>query len=152
MRCLREGLLAHRRGLHLAAANLLAAASEAAWYRVAERLIDADPTMQGGKLYEAVSADRTAEVLRLTSEKLRESAGGRAANVVPEVQAHGARFRDLRNYGLHPREDISDRQEHAFTEAGCALLFMDAHRYLGNLAELADAAVAYLKGAMTAPA
>lgn len=140
-RCLSEGLTAHRRGLHLAAANLLAAASEAAWYRVAERLLDADPTMRSGKLDQAVADDRTSEVLRLTAEKIREKAGRRAGTLVTEIYANAVRFRDLRNYGLHPREDILAEQEHAFTEAGCALLFMDAHRYLGHLARLADAAV-----------
>lgn len=97
--------------------------------------------MTGGKLDKAVAEDRTAEVLRLTSEKLREKGGKRAGTVVTEVYASAIRFRDLRNYGLHPREDISDAQEHAFAEAGCALLFMDAHRYLGQFAQLADAAV-----------
>ncbi len=50
------------------------------------------------------------------------------ASACTEVYAHAVRFRDLRNYGLHLREDISDAESKRFTEAGCALLLMDAHR------------------------
>jgi hypothetical protein len=58
-RCLREGIADHRRGLHLAAANLLAAASETAGYRVAEHPIEAEPRWPGAKLDKAVGEDRS---------------------------------------------------------------------------------------------
>ncbi len=37
------------------------------------------------------------------------------------------------------------RQDHPFTDAGCALLFRDAHRYIRHLAQLADAVLTALR-------
>lgn len=138
LRCISEALAAHRRGLHLAAVNMLGAASEAAWYAIGERLRDGSPAL-------AVSLDegRTAQVLRLVAdnlEKVKYDNGRPARTDVGELRVTAIHLRDLRNYGLHPRDDISTSHEPAFTEAGAALLTLQANRYFHRLREVAQAA------------
>jgi hypothetical protein len=126
--CLREALDAYRRGLYLSSANMLGAVSEGAWYAAGERLRG-----RVEELDRALDADDTAKVIRLTSEELAK--GTRLRATAAELHSHAAYSRDLRNYGVHPRPgDDPAAQEHAFTEAGCALLLLETHRYLERLA------------------
>lgn len=131
-RCIREAITAFRRNLYLSAANMLGAASEAAWYTLADTLVT---LVNHNALRKAVDGDRTSEVVRLSVEMLRE----RKANIgaLTELQAHEAYLRNLRNYGLHPRSDVNDDHEAAFTEAGCGFLLMQTRRYFVRLGEQA---------------
>jgi hypothetical protein len=116
-RCLEEALAAYRRGLYLAAASLLAAAIEGAWYAVGERLSLSDP-----RIRQALDGDNTAKLQRLVSERL----GAQGA----ELLAHGSLMRELRNYGVHPRGTESAGLENYFTEEACGLLLLEAPRYM----------------------
>lgn len=135
-RCIAEAFRAHRRGLHLAALNMLGAASEAAWYTLGERLRG-----QSLPLAKALDADtRTATVISAVHDLLgpMKLPGGSRVNL-DELRAHATYLRDLRNYGLHPRGRVSDDLEHHFTEHAAALTFMTSHRYFMRLAAIADA-------------
>jgi hypothetical protein len=45
-------------------------------------------------------------------------------------------MRDLRNYGVHPRQGTDGDIEVYFTEDKCGLLFLEAHRHLKHLAKI----------------
>ena len=45
-------------------------------------------------------------------------------------------MRDIRNYGVHPRQVADGDIEVYFTEDKCGLLFLEAHRHLKHLAEI----------------
>jgi len=133
VRCIDEALRAHRRGLHLAAVNMLGAASEAAWYALGERLRG-----DTGQLAKALEDERTA-VIRLVHDQLVQSKpGGATRETLEELRSHATYLRDLRNYGSHPRGRISGDLEHHFTEHATALTFMASHRYFMRLADIAD--------------
>jgi len=132
-RCIAEALRAHRRGLHLAALNMLGAASEAAWYALGERLRDRSP-----QLARALDEDRTAAVIGRVHDLLVQlRPGGVAREALEELRSRAAYLRDLRNYGLHPRGLVSGDLEHHFTEHAAALTFMETHRYFMRLAAIA---------------
>jgi hypothetical protein len=132
-RCVDEAFRANRRGLHLAAVNMLGAASEAAWYSLGERLRG-----QSTALAKALDEDRTVTVFRLVQEVAVQLRLGRSTREnMDELRSHAAYLRDLRNYGLHPRISASSDLEHHFTEHAAALLFMISHRYFMRLAAIA---------------
>jgi hypothetical protein len=135
-RCIEEGLRAHRRGLHLAAVNMLGAASEAAWYSVGERCREQDT-----RLAKALDEEKTAQVISLTADLLGRVRidGHSIRDTLDDLRSQAAHYRNLRNYGLHPRTDSSDEKEMHFTESAAALLFLTAHRYFSRLAEVARA-------------
>jgi hypothetical protein len=103
VRCVDEALCAHRRGLHLAALNMLGAASEAAWYSLGEQLRD-----WSAQLAKALDEDtRTAAVIRLVHEVLVQLKPGRVSReTLEELRSCATYLRDLRNYGLHPRRAV----------------------------------------------
>ena len=130
--CVREALEAFRRGLWLSCVSLLGAVSEGAWWRLAE-------SMRGSsaELDRMLEDDRTsaAALIRETADELGRRKGLRT--VAAELHSHATYLRELRNYGIHPRAaDPEASQEHAFTEAGCALLLLSTHRYLERLASV----------------
>jgi hypothetical protein len=129
-RCLDEAIASARRGLYLSAVNLLGAVSEAAWYRIGEAIGDDE------ELAKALAENRTAQVQRLVVKRFR--ADRRARAMASDLHAHAAFLRDLRNYGVHPRQDQDPGQEQAFTEVGCLLLVMQTHRYLARLRDAAE--------------
>jgi hypothetical protein len=135
VRCVTEALRAHRRGLHLAAVNMLGAASEAAWYSLGERLRD-----RSTQLGRALDEDtRTAAVIRLVHDLLVQlKPGGVSRETLEELRSHATHLRDLRNYGLHPRGRVSGDLEHHFTEHATSLMFMASHRYFMRLAAVAE--------------
>jgi len=45
-------------------------------------------------------------------------------------------MRDIRNYGVHPRQVTDGGIEVYFAEDKCGLLFLEAHRHLKHLAEI----------------
>lgn len=55
-----------------------------------------------------------------------------------DVRAQAARFRDIRNYGMHPVGPHDSDREDPFTEAGATVLFMTARRYFAILADAHD--------------
>lgn len=127
---LREAVRCFYQGRFLAAVDLLAAASEAAWFGVAAaaagRDMKLDLLVAQGEMAATV-IERTTAVL--ASERILP---GATRN---DVRAQAARYRDLRNYGLHPVGGRDADREDAFTEAGAAALFMTARRYLVQLDE-----------------
>ncbi|SOC47851.1 hypothetical protein SAMN05660748_1079 [Blastococcus aggregatus] len=134
VRCVDEALRAHRRGMHLAAVNMLGSASEAAWYALGERLRGRSAQL-ARKLDEDTA---TAAVIRLVHETLvQQKLGGVRREALEELRSHATYLRDLRNYGLHPRGRVSADLEHHFTEHAAALTFMTSHRYFIRLAEIA---------------
>jgi hypothetical protein len=134
VRCVDEAFRAHRRGLHLAAVNMLGAASEAAWYSLGERL-----RSHSTALARALDEDRTVTVFRQVQDVVIQLRVGRSTREnMDELRSHAAYLRDLRNYGLHPRSSVFSDLEHHFTEHAAALLFMNSHRYFKRLAAIAE--------------
>lgn len=127
---LREGTRAFHRGLFIAAVDLLGAASEAAWFGLGTRVSDdgqlADLIARGQNA--AAVIDRTADAI--SRGKAWESRG------LNDLRAQAAHLRDLRNYGLHPTGEPDEDREPAFTEAGCAILYMRAPRYFRQLDQI----------------
>lgn len=124
---LHEAIRCYHRGLFLAGVDLLAAASESAWFVLAS-LIKTD-----ARLSQHVSAGtNAAEVINRAFEAISR-AGVVDRHALNDVRAQAARFRDLRNYGVHPIGIPDLDREPAFTEAGCAVLFMSAPRYFRQL-------------------
>jgi len=130
IRCLREAHRSYRARLWLASSTLLAATSEAAWYQLARR--HAQPGTELERL--ANEGRATAKVIELTSALLL--AEGARRDVVNEVTAMAQYFRDVRNYGLHPRDDHDEDREVPLTESGATVLVLQARRYLTKLAGL----------------
>lgn len=126
-RCLEEALTAHRHGLYLSAASLLGAVSEGAWYAAGEQLRSRD-----SRLAKALDQDQTAKVIDLVCQLMRSV--GRLKAAANELQAYAGYLRDLRNYGIHPREAIDISKEPAFTESATMCLILQTHRYLEQLA------------------
>ena len=127
-RCLEEALTAHRHGLYLSAASLLGAVSEGAWYAAGEQLRSHD-----SRLAKALDQDQTAKVINLVCELMHRV--GRLKAAANELQAFAGYLRDLRNYGIHPREAIDTSKEPAFTESATMCLILQTHRYLEQLAD-----------------
>lgn len=127
-RCLEEALTAHRHGLYLSAASLLGAVSEGAWYAAGEQLRSSER-----RLAAALDNNQTAKVIHLVCDLMRQI--GRLKAAANELQAFAAYLRDLRNYGIHPRETANAGREHAFTESATMCLILQTHRYLEQLAD-----------------
>lgn len=123
---LRESFQAFRHGLFLACASLLGAVSEGAWYAVAERVAG-----EKGALRKALDGDRTAHVQKLLADEFRQLP--RVGTTPDDLLAHAAVLRDIRNFGVHPRESPSEDLSGYLTEEACALLILDMHRYLQKL-------------------
>jgi len=133
VRCFHEAVLAFRRGLYLAAANLAAAASEAAWYGLGELVVKAGGT--GTALRNALDNDNTAKVIQLVTQHLQATAG--LKTTMTELQAQAIHLRDLRNYAVHPRGHDDQQREAHFTEPGCLSLLMLTRRNLERLSGVA---------------
>jgi hypothetical protein len=132
-RCFDEAVRAFRRGLYLAAANLAAAASEAAWYTIANVAVAQDQ-----RLEKPLEDDNTAKLTQITAEILRRAP--RSTTIVNELQAQAAHLRDLRNYAVHPRPEADAHLEAHLTEVGCLALLSTTVRYLARLRGAAQAA------------
>lgn len=55
-----------------------------------------------------------------------------------ELRAYADYLRDVRNDGLHPREEDDADRDVPFTEAGCTAPFMATRRYLVKLLALVE--------------
>jgi hypothetical protein len=134
-RCLGEALAAYRHGLFLACANLLGAASEAAWYSSGERLRALDTQLQ-----KALDDDNTVRVIERVKEVFRQRRSLRI--LADDVVSTAALLRELRNYGAHPRADETTHLERYFSEASAATLLMETHSYLRRLGSAVPALLA----------
>ncbi|RIX26481.1 hypothetical protein [Amnibacterium setariae] len=124
---LREAVRCFQRGLYLAAVDLLAAASEAAWFTLGSKVEG------NAALRRSIRSGRDAgEVIAGTVKALRDGAV-LGSTVLTELHARAGHLRELRNYGLHPLGAVREEHEDAFTEAGAALLFMGTRSYFLTL-------------------
>jgi hypothetical protein len=123
LRALTEAHAALRRRLWLAAAGMLATASEAAWFSLARNI--ARPGSQLERL--AIAGEDSAKVHQLATQRLQET--GVQKSLIHDLGVQGAYFRDIRNYALHPGGPHDSDREVSMTEAGCIAVFMSARRY-----------------------
>ncbi|RNL62863.1 hypothetical protein EFK50_14110 [Nocardioides marmoriginsengisoli] len=128
---LRESRRALTRGLYLASSSLLAAASEAAWFRLAGSV------GSSRSLLDLVASGRdVAKIIELTTQRLRELRVN--GTTVTEVAAQAQHFRDVRNYALHPVTEHDADREAWLDEAGATLLAVAARRYFVKMAVILE--------------
>lgn len=127
-RCLDEALEAYRREMYLSCVTLLGQVSEAAWYAAGELLRCADAGLARLLDQDAKAEKVIGRIVQVLEQKPQTRPG------VQELHAHAGLLRALRNYGVHPRGEPSEQEEHAFTEEAAGLLILESHRYLARLA------------------
>ncbi len=131
-RSLREAIESYRRGVYLAAASLLGAAVEGAWYAAGQRLRHASPRVD-----QLVNRDRTAQLQAAVTATLRDHmVAGHRSWEADALSQFASLMRNIRNYGVHPRQLTDGDIEVYFTEDKCGLLFLETHRHLKQLAEI----------------
>ena len=130
-RSLREAIECYRRGVFLAASSLLGAAVEGAWYAAGQHLRSTAPRVDA-----LVDGDRTAQLQGAVATALRDALPGNRGWEADALSQFARLMRDLRNYGVHPRQVTDGDIEVYFTEDKCGLLFLEAHRHLKHLAEV----------------
>jgi hypothetical protein len=130
-RSLREAIESYRRGVYLAAASLLGAAVEGAWYAAGQRLRSTVPAVD-----QLADSDRTAQLQAAITDALRNSRPGNRKWEADALSTFARLMRDIRNYGVHPRQQADGDIEIYFAEDKCGLLFLEAHRHLKRLAEI----------------
>lgn len=128
--CLAEALEAYRRGLYIAASSLLGATVEGAWYAAGEKL-----RMLDSELERALDNQGTARLQSRVAHLIRTHV--KPSTLADELLGHAGLVRDLRNYGVHPR-DVEDASIDAlFGEEATGLLVLNTHRHLVTLARVA---------------
>lgn len=120
--CVRESLDAYRARLYLASVNLLGAACEAAWYAAGAQLATVD-----NDINLAINGTQTSRVVNRVADALRGTVKQHRLN---ELMAFENHLRELRNYGIHPREDDDTGLAAAFSETGAWCLISQCHRHL----------------------
>jgi len=130
-RSLREAIESYRRGVFLAAASLLGAAVEGAWYAAGQRLRSTVPAVN-----QLADSDHTAQLQGAVTDALRSSLPGNRKWEADALSTFARLMRDIRNYGVHPRQLTDGDIEIYFAEDKCRLLFLEAHRHLKRLAEI----------------
>jgi hypothetical protein len=135
-RSLREAIESYRRGVFLAAASLLGAAVEGAWYAVGQRLRPTVPAVD-----QHADSDHTAQLQGAVTDALRNSLPRGRKWEADSLSTFARLMRDIRNYGVHPRQMTDGDIEIYFVEDKCGLLFLEAHRHLKRLAEITAQAV-----------
>jgi hypothetical protein len=130
-RSLREAIESYRRGVFLAAASLLGAAVEGAWYAAAQRLRPAASAVD-----QLADGDRTAQLQAAVTDVLRTGLPGNRKWEADALSTFARLMRDIRNYGVHPRQQADGDIEIYFAEDKCGLLLLEAHRHLKRLAEI----------------
>lgn len=132
-RCLQEALDSYRRGLYLAALNLLGAGVEGAWFSAAIRV---SHLRQG--LANQLEQDRpvVAGVQRELTDLLRSTR--RTRHRAEELASHATLLREVRNYGVHVRGAEDDELERFFDQVTCGALILATHRHLTGLSDVVD--------------
>jgi hypothetical protein len=139
-RCVEEAIACYRADLFLAAANMLGAASEAAWHEIAERMRAAE--LGGTKLSTELERDNPviARLQQYVLQGLREIEAasfkqrfGFARSALLSVEQVARFWRDLRNYGMHPGDALAPE---TFSQASTGVQIMGASGYLGKLAAI----------------
>lgn len=134
-RCLREAISCYRVSEFLAAAMMLGAAHEAAWYRLANLLVSGDGTLVD--LSAAIDGNWTARVMNLSCDAFIARLPKRRHREVAQLRAQAEMMLNVRNYGLHPRDDSDAALEDQFTELGCTALLVTNRHFLVRLRDLA---------------
>jgi AcrR family transcriptional regulator len=140
-RSLREAIESYRRGVFLAACSLLGTAVEGAWYAAGLRLRSAAPTVD-----EFVESDQTAQLQNAVAAVLRDALPGTRKWEAHALGQFARLMRDVRNYGVHPRQAADGDIEVYFAEDKCGLLFLEGHRHLKQLADATALAIPVLAG------
>lgn len=126
-RCLREALAAYRRGLYLAALNMLGASVEGAWFSAAARVKHVDDNVAS-----ILEQDRPA--IGRVQEALTSLIRSHNRVQADELAIQAVYLRELRNYGLHVRPEEDRALERHFDEASCGQIMLATHRHLTRLA------------------
>jgi hypothetical protein len=124
-------LSAYVRGAYLATATLLGAVVEGAWYACAERRRSTEPA-----LVAPLDRDQTAQVQKVLCAYFRTAL--KRVWRVDDLERDARLFREIRNYGVHPRGTVSADVERRLHEDTCGLLLATARDHLVALNE-ADA-------------
>jgi hypothetical protein len=80
--------------------------------------------------------DRTAQLQGAVTGALRGCLPGNRKWEADSLRQFARLMRDIRNYGVHPRQLTDGDIEIYFAEDKCGLLFLEAHRHLKRLAEI----------------
>lgn len=128
-RCGVEAFTSYVRGSYLAAASMLGAVVEGAWYGAAERRRS---TLTALKT--PLDRDQTAQVQKHLCAHYRKSV--KLNWRVDDLERDAGLFREIRNYGVHPRGTVSADVERHLQEDTCGLLIDAARRHLVTLAEV----------------
>lgn len=137
-RCVEEALVCYRADLFLAAGNMLGAASEAAWYEVADRMqgqgvAGSDLKAELGKIAPSIAAIQRHVVEDLRGLSDFRSKFGMPVGVLSSLAQGAEYWRDIRNYGMHPRGTFGPD---SFTQAAIAVQLQGATEYFKKLATI----------------
>ncbi|ETA00854.1 hypothetical protein CcI6DRAFT_03729 [Frankia sp. CcI6] len=128
LKALVEAVETFRAGRYFSSSNMLALASEAAWFSVAETMRadkpQIDKLLDDPKTPASTLIERVVPVLKdLGAKKSR----------VDELHRFADSLRGIRDYALHPRATLDSDYEARFAEAPAYLLLVEGRRYLRNL-------------------
>ncbi len=98
-RSLREAIESYRRGVFLAASNLLGAAVEGAWYAAGQRLRTAAPRVDV-----LVDGDHTAQLQSAVAAALRDCLPGNRKWEADALSQFARLMSDIRNYDVHSQQ------------------------------------------------
>jgi hypothetical protein len=147
--CVEEALAAFRNDLFLAAANMLGAASEGAWYSIAHAVVDAEwastalaneVASQNPRAEKIQGQTRASLENRFTGSAAFEGTFGFPRSELETLEAKARHWREQRNWGAHP---VGPVDVSAFTESSVGEQLIGATTYFARLAAL-------LRGARTA--
>lgn len=137
-RCVEEALVCYRADLFLAAGNMLGAASEAVWYEIANAMLDKGLVGSGlkselGKDAPGIAAVQRQVVVDLQALSNFRSKFGMPVGVLKSLAQGAEYWRDVRNYGMHPRGTFGPD---SFTQAAIAVQLQGATEYFKKLATI----------------
>lgn len=114
-RCAEEAFRAYVRGGYLAAASLLGAVAEGAWYGIGERRRSTQASLPP-----LLDGNNTAQMQKELCKYYRSKV--KRAWRVDDLERDAGMFREIRNYGVHPRGTTSADVERHLHEDTCGLL------------------------------
>jgi len=139
-RCVSEALACYRSDLFLASADMLGAASEAAWHELAEAMV-ADGLGKAQLQAElARPSPSIAQIQKLAIEDLRRLSPsdflarfGLQRSIVDSLGDIARYWRDVRNYGMHPAGAVAPE---TFSESSVGVQLMGATAYFEKLSSI----------------